>query len=92
MTEFLNGVLSALIRLVLIASGVVMAGLVLVVGVGFGAFVLVWSLLAGRKPRFRFQHVDPRAAMAGTRARAQAPRQRPHASEVIDIDAREVKD
>ena len=94
MTQFLNDVLSTLIRLALVASGIVMAGLVLVMAVGFGACVLVSSLLTGRKPRFRFQQMDPRTTMAGMRARAQGhtPRPRPQALDVIDIEAREVKD
>ena len=96
MTPFLNDLLSALIRLVLIAFGIVMAGLMLVLAITLGAGVLVWSLLTGRRPRFRFQHMDPRATMAGMRARAQAQtppaRRRPPVVDVIDIDAREVKE
>lgn len=93
MTQFLKDVLSTLFRLALIASGIVMAGLVLVLAVGLGASVLVWTLLTGRRPQWRFQRMDPRATMAGMRARAHANAQRrPQAVEVIDIDAREVKD
>ena len=96
MTQFLNDLLSALIRLVLIASGIVMAGLVLLLAITFGAGVLVWSLLTGRRPQFRFPGMDPRATMAGMRAHARAhthtaPR-RPPVVDVIDIEAREVKD
>jgi hypothetical protein len=94
LSQFLKNVLSALIRLVLITSGIVMAGIVLVLAVVLGAGVLVWSLLTGRRPQFRFQRMDPRATMAGMRARAQAhaPRRQPRAVEVIDIEAREIKD
>ena len=96
MTQFVNDLLSALIRLVLIASGIVMAGLVLVLAVTFGAGVLVWSLLTGRRPQFRFRGMDPRATMAGMRTRAHArthtASRRPPVVDVIDIEAREVKD
>ena len=95
LTQFLTDLLSTLIRLVLIASGIVMAGVVLVLAIVFGAGVLVWSLLTGRRPQFRFHRMDPRATMASMRSRARAshsaPR-RPPVVEVIDIEAREVKD
>ena len=96
MTQFLNDLLSTLIRLVLIVSGLVVGGLVLLLALTMGAGLLVWSLLTGRKPVFRFAGLDPRATMAGMRARANAhaPRQprRAQAVEVIDIEAREVPD
>lgn len=97
MTQFLNDLFSTLIRLVLIVSGLVVGGLVLLLALVMGAGLLVWSLLTGRKPVFRFAGLDPRATMAGMRARANAhgarqqPR-RPQAVEVIDIEAREVPD
>ena len=96
MTQFLNDLLSTLIRLVMIVSGIVMAGLLLVVALVAGGGLLLWSLLTGRKPVVRFAGVDPRAAMAAMRARAQArpsggpaPR-RPQPVEVIDVEAREL--
>ena len=98
MTQFLNDLFSTLIRLVLIVSGLVVGGLVLLLALVMGAGLLVWSLLTGRKPVFRFAGLDPRATMAGMRARANAhaprrqPSQRPQAVEVIDIEAREVPD
>ena len=97
MTQFLNDLFSTLIRLVLIASGLVMGAIVLVLALVMGAGVLVWSLLTGRKPVVRFAGLDPRATMAAMRARAQAqgpagaPR-RAQPVEVIDIEAREVPD
>jgi hypothetical protein len=97
LTQFLNDLFSTLIRLVLIVSGLVVGGIVLLLALTLGAGVLVWSLLTGRKPVFRFAGLDPRATMAGMRARAQAhaPRQpgrRAQPVEVIDIEAREVPD
>ena len=96
MSQFLNDLFSTLIRLVMIVSGIVMAGLLLVVALVAGGGLLLWSLLTGRKPVLRFAGVDPRAAMAGMRQRAQArpgsPPRRPQPVEVIDIEAREVPD
>jgi len=97
LTQFLNDLFSTLIRLVLIVSGLVVGGLVLLLALVMGAGLLVWSVLTGRKPVFRFAGLDPRATMAGMRARANAHgsrRQpsRPQAVEVIDIEAREVPD
>ena len=94
MPQFFKDLLPTLIRLALIVSGVVMAAIVLMVAVVLGAGVLGWSLLTGRRPQFRFERMNPRATMAGMRARAQAhaPRRAPPATEVIDIEAREVKD
>lgn len=95
MTQFLNDLFSTLIRLVMIVSGLVVAGLLLAVAVVAGGGMLLWSLLTGRKPVVRFAGIDPRAAMSGMRARAQAARPSPRRAqpvEVIDVEAREVPD
>lgn len=95
MTQFLNDLFSTLIRLVMIVSGLVVAGLLLAVALVAGGGMLLWSLLTGRKPVVRFAGLDPRAAMSGMRSRAQAARpgpspRRAQPVEVIDVEAREV--
>ena len=98
LTQFLNDLFSTLVRLVMIVSGLVIAGLLLVAALVAGGGLLAWSKLTGRKPVLRFAGVDPFAAVAAMRARSAgaarpgpgaAPR-RPQRVEVIDIEAREV--
>ena len=94
MNSFFRATVSTLVRLTLITAGVVMAGLVLVLALVLGAGVMLWSLLTGRKPVMRFR-MDPRATMAGMRARAHshAPTRQPaRPVEVIDLEAREIKE
>jgi hypothetical protein len=77
---FIPRFLSVLLRLVVIAAGLVFAGVLLVAGLVFTVLLLGWSLLRGRRPRVVKFRVDP---SFGAR--------REHA-DVVDIEAREVPD
>ena len=71
-----------LIRLALLAVGALVGlGLFLIAVIGFVAFLL-YSLLTGRKPNLQFRvNKNPWAA-----------RQAPPAGDVVDVEAREVRD
>ena len=76
--------LSFLLRLVLLAIGLVFAASLLVAGVVFSLALVAWSLLRGKRPRVVRFRVDPRSPFGGMRT---APR-----GEVVDIEARVVPD
>lgn len=78
--------MSALLRLVLVAVGLVFGLLALLFGLVLAFWLIVWSLLRGRKPqvkRFRMRPSQPFGGMGGRRAPA---------GDVVDIEAREVPD
>ncbi|MGY4829849.1 hypothetical protein ACVNIS_14870 [Sphaerotilaceae bacterium SBD11-9] len=77
-------IFSFLLRLVLLAMGLVFAASLLVAGVVFSLVLVVWSLLRGKRPRVVRFRVDPRSPFGGMRTE---PR-----GEVVDIEAREVPD
>lgn len=74
--------MSAVLRLLVIAAGLVFAAVLLLAGLVFTLLLLVWSLLRGRRPRVVRFRVDPGF---GTQRGAAPPR-----GEVVDIEAREV--
>ena len=80
MSTFIQRFFSVLLRLVVIAAGLVFAAILLLAGLLFTVLLLVWSLLRGRRPRVVKFRVDP---SFGAR--------REHA-DVVDIEAREVPD
>ncbi len=87
-TEVLNvmrKLLNALLRLALVAVGLVFAGLLLAAGLVFTVVLVLWSLLRGRRPQVRRFRVDPRSPFAGMRPGPAAPQ-----GDVVDIEAREV--
>jgi len=84
---FLQRLLGALFRVLMICIGVVFAGILLAAGIVFTLVLLAWSLLRGRRPRVVRFRVDPRSPFAGMRrGPAEAP------GEVVDIEAREIPD
>lgn len=71
-------------RLVLVAVGLVFGLLAVLFGLVLAFWLIVWSLLRGRKPqvkRFRMHPSQPFGGMGGRRAPA---------GDVVDIEAREV--
>ncbi len=76
--------MSALLRLLVIAAGLVFAAVLLVAGLAFTLLLLVWSLVRGRKPRVVKFRVDPGFGMRRETAQPQG--------DVVDIEAREVPD
>ncbi len=82
----MSRLVSALLRLVLVAVGLVFGLLALLFGLVLAFWLIVWSLLRGRKPqvkRFRMRPSQPFGGMGGRRAPA---------GDVVDIEAREVPD
>lgn len=80
----MSRLLSALLRLVLVAVGLVFGLLAVVFGLVLALGLIVWSLLRGRKPqvkRFRMNPSQPFGGMGGRRAPA---------GDVVDVEAREV--
>jgi hypothetical protein len=82
--------LSVILRLVVVAAGLVFAAVLLVAGLLAAGIVIAWALLRGRKPqavRFRMNRGSPfgqRAPFGAPRRPATAP------ADVVDIEAREV--
>jgi hypothetical protein len=83
---FMQRLFSFLLRLVLIAMGLVFTAALLGAGLVFTVLLLVWSLLRGRRPRVVRFRVDPRSPFAGMRPNPRAQ------GEVVDIEAREIPD
>lgn len=82
MLTFIQRFVSAVLRLLVIAAGLVFAAILLVAGLVFTLFLLAWSLLRGRPPRVVKFRVDPSfGAHHGAG---------PAGGEVVDIEAREV--
>lgn len=78
-----------LLRLVLVLAGLVFGAVVLLAGLVFAVFIVIWSLLRGRKPqvmRFRMRPGAPFGDLGGGARRA-APQ-----GDVVDIEAREIPD
>lgn len=78
--------MSALLRLVLVAVGLVFGLMALLAGMVLAFWLIVWSLLRGRKPqvrRFRMKPSQPFGGMGSRRAPA---------GDVVDVEAREVPD
>lgn len=84
MLTFIQRLVSALLRLLVIAAGLVFATVLLVTGAVFTVMLVVWSLLRGRPPRVVKFRVDPTFGMSRGAGRA--------AGDVVDIEAREVPD
>lgn len=82
MLTFIQRFVSAVLRLLVIAAGLVFAAVLLIAGLVFTLFLLMWSLLRGRPPRVVKFRVDPGF---GAQHGAAQPR-----GEVVDIEAREV--
>jgi hypothetical protein len=81
---FIQRFVSALLRLLVIAAGLVFAAVLLVAGVAFTLMLLVWSLLRGRPPRMVRFRTAPNFGAARSARQA--------AGDVVDIEAREVPD
>jgi Flp pilus assembly protein TadB len=84
---FLSRVVSVLLRLVLVGVGLVFGLMALLAGLVLAFWLIVWSVLRGRKPtvqRFRMNPSQPFGGM-GAGMRRKAP-----AGDVVDIEAREV--
>jgi hypothetical protein len=79
-------IVSALLRLVLVAVGLVFGLLAVLFGLVLTLWLIVWSLLRGRKPHVKRFRVNPSQPFGGMGAR-RAP-----AGDVVDIEAREVPD
>ncbi|MBC7956757.1 MAG: hypothetical protein H7Y33_12930 [Cytophagales bacterium] len=77
---FIRRIFSTLLRLLVIAVGLVFAAVLLAAGLVFTVLLLVWSLLRGRRPRMVKFRVNPGF---------DAP---PGRGEVVDIEAREIPD
>lgn len=84
LSSFIQRFTSLVLRLVLLAMGLVFAAGLLLVGVVFTLLFLVWSLVRGRRPRVVRFRMDPRSPFAGMRPRAAAQ------GDVVDIEARVV--
>ena len=84
MLTFIRRLVSALLRLLMVAAGLVFAAVLLVAGLTFTLLLLGWSLVRGRRPRV----VKFRAAPGFGMRREAAPPQ----GDVVDIEAREVPD
>lgn len=84
MLTFIRRLVSALLRLLVIAAGLVFAAVLLMAGLVFTLLLLVWSLVRGRRPRMVKFRVDPGFGM---RREAVQPQ-----GDVVDIEAREVPD
>lgn len=86
MSAFFSRLLSFLLRLVFVAAGLVFAAVVVVFGMVLGLFIVLWSLVRGRKPQgVRFK--------MGTGSPFQRPPVQPaNDDNVVDIEAREVPD
>lgn len=85
MSSVLSRVVSVMLRVVLVAAGLVVGVLAVLAGLVLAFWLIVWGLLRGRKPkavRFRMNASRP---FAGTQAR-------PHQGDVVDIEARELPD
>jgi hypothetical protein len=83
--NFLSRIVSALLRLVMVVVGLAFGLLAVLFGLVLAFWLIVWSLLRGRKPkvqRFRMNAGQPFGGM-----RPRAPQ-----GEVVDIEAREVPD
>ena len=77
-----------LLRLTLVAAGLVFAALLLVFGLVAAIALVGWNLLRGRRPAWRFQVNRggkwPSAAHRGTA--------RPDPRDVVDVEVREIPD
>jgi Flp pilus assembly protein TadB len=82
---FVSRVVSALLRLVLVAVGLVFGLMALLAGLVLALWIIVWSLLRGRKPQVRRFRMKPTSAFGGMGRRAPQ-------GDVVDIQAREVPD
>jgi hypothetical protein len=78
-------IVSALLRLVLVAVGLVFGLLAVLFGLVLALWLIVWSLLRGRKPQVKRFRMNPGQPFGGMRPRAPQ-------GEVVDIEAREVPD
>ncbi len=84
MLTFIQRFVSAVLRLLVIAAGLVFAAVLLLAGLVFTLLLLVWSLLSGRRPRVVKFRVDP--SFGAHRGAG------PASGDVVDIEAREVPD
>ncbi len=84
MLTFIRRLVTTLLRLLVIAAGLVFAAVLLVAGLVFTLLLLVWSLLRGRRPRVVKFRVDP--SFGAHRGAG------PASGDVVDIEAREVPD
>lgn len=87
MSTFLSRVVSALLRLVVVAVGLVFGLLAIVLGLVLAFWLIVWSLLRGRKPQVKRFRVNPSQPFGGMGGGRRAP-----AGDVVDVEAREVPD
>ncbi len=84
MLTFIQRFVSALLRLLVIAAGLVFAAVLLVAGLVFTLMLLVWSLLRGRPPRMVRFRTNPTFGASHSARQA--------GGDVVDIEAREVPD
>jgi Flp pilus assembly protein TadB len=84
-STLVSRVVSALLRLVLVAAGLVFGLMALLAGLVLAFWLIVWSLLRGRKPQVRRFRVNPSRPFGGMGARAPQ-------GDVVDVVAREVPD
>ncbi|HEY0818522.1 MAG TPA: hypothetical protein VGD46_07070 [Rhizobacter sp.] len=85
MSAFLSRVVSVLLRLLLVGVGLVFGLMALLAGLVLAFWLVVWSVLRGRKPTLQRFRMNPSQPFGGMRR--QAP-----AGDVVDIEAREVPD
>lgn len=85
LSTFVSRVVSALLRLVLVAAGLVFGLMALLAGLVLAFWLIVWSLLRGRKPQVRHFRMKPTSPFGGMGTRAPQ-------GDVVDIEAREVPD
>lgn len=97
MAELLNRVLTFLLRLVLLAFGLVFTASLLVAGAMLAVAAVVIGLLTGRRPAWQTRFgADPQAPWqrfrrpAGGGRTGPGIRPRPGAGDVIDAEVREV--
>lgn len=91
MSTFLSRVVSALLRLVVVAVGLVFGLLAIVLGLVLAFWLIVWSLLRGRKPQVKRFRVNPSQPFGGMGGGMGGGRRAP-AGDVVDVEAREVPD
>lgn len=91
---FFARLLSLLLRLVLVLAGLAFGAVVLVAGLVLATFIVIWSLLRGRRPQLMRFRMRPGAHFGGPRGGAAfgGMGRSPAPGEVVDIEAREIPD
>lgn len=91
--QFIQRLSGTVLRLVLLAAGLVLAGVLLLVGLAAALGLLVWSLLRGRRPAMVFRAAQRPSWGRMRQGRAAAPASARSADPgIIDVEMREVPD